>query len=94
MKIDPEKEMIRDLKELGDLLEEELKDIKSYLPTRGLNYRSNKRTVCDVFREIYLTTNDNELKQLAIEGTLMAKKMSKRLVQYVKEYGSLSEKKE
>ena len=63
-------------------LVEYLKDSPGYLPDNGMGYISNKKTLCNKIREIYIATDDDEIKKLCEEATVMAKKMSKRLQEY------------
>ena len=84
-KINPAREMEKSLKELGDFLEDELKGIYSYLPIRGMEFQGKKNTVCDKLRQIYVITDDPKIKELVVEATVMAKKMTKKLLAYRKE---------
>jgi len=83
-KVNPAREMERSLKEIGDLLEEELKGVTSYIPKRGMEFKSKKETICNKLREIYSLTEDKQIKELTVEATLMAKKMTKKLLEYKK----------
>ena len=40
------------------------------------------RTVCEVLREIYWSTEDPVIRDKTVEATIMAKKMDQRLRQY------------
>jgi len=77
-------EMERNLKEIGDFLERELKDIKGVVETdlRSDMKQHTKETICNKLREIYMLSNDMKIKELAVESTIMAKKMMKRIVEY------------
>ncbi|MCI0558386.1 MAG: hypothetical protein MN733_07810 [Nitrososphaera sp.] len=43
---------------------------------------STFRTICEVLREIYWATNDQEIRNKVVEATTMAKKMDKKLHEY------------
>jgi hypothetical protein len=71
-----------ELKQLGEILDEELKDIVAGLSIRGMNWRSTKETVCDKLRQIYQLTDNKEIKELCVDATIMSKKMTKKLIYY------------
>lgn len=77
-------EMMRNIKEIGDFIDSEISDI-DYHSTSNMERNAKKRSVCEVLRRIYQITDSQEIKNLTIEGTLMAKKMTKKLVEYRKE---------
>lgn len=74
-----EEEMVRNLKELGDFLEREIANTPDIVPV--MERDNHKPTICALLRTIYVK-GDDEIKELAIEATVLAKKMTKRLVEY------------
>jgi hypothetical protein len=82
-------EMERNIKEIGDFIEAEISDIEYNPEILDMERTAKKRSICEVLRTIYKTTDNQEIKELTIEGTLMAKKMSKKLVKYRKEMAEL-----
>jgi len=63
-------------------LVEYLKDAPGWLPDKGMSYISSKKTLCNKIREIYIATDDDEIRKKCEEATVMAKKMAKRLQEY------------
>ncbi len=57
--------------------------VEVLIELRGI--ASKRRTICEVFREMYDLTDNNpdpEMQKLIIEGFIMAKKMNDKLVEY------------
>ena len=69
----------KELEEVSYLLEKELKDSPTINP--NINGKASWRTICTVLREIYHKTENEEIKNLSIEATIQAKKMSRKLLE-------------
>ena len=52
-----------------------------------------KMTICQILRNIYAMTNNEEIKMKCRIGTSMAKSMNKRLLYYKETYGEMERKK-
>jgi hypothetical protein len=63
-------------------LNEELKDF----PISKINMKAitNRRTFCQILRDIYDKTNDKQIKNWCVEATIQGKKMTRRLLAYRK----------
>lgn len=83
------KEEEEDLEYINAILFSELKDYKDSdvgISRHGMEWTNSKKTtVCSKLREIYVATNDEKIKKLTVEATLLAKKLVKRLIEYRKE---------
>jgi hypothetical protein len=81
------------VEEQAILLEEELKN----LPDKkniNMNASSSHRSICSILRDIYHKSEDEEIKNLCIEATIKAKKMTRKLVDYkIKKQSKLVNKK-
>ena len=85
-KVNVLRELERELKEVSDILAEELEGIEVPQTEENLKMDYRKKiTICDKLREIYMAAEDNEeIKMYTIQATIMAKKMVKRLIEYRK----------
>lgn len=84
------------LEELEKLYEEEdnlLKDLLSEvdfvkstdrfkLPVSEEERQTKKRFICTIIRDIYNATDDENVKKLALEAGIVAKRMTKALAEY------------
>ena len=67
------------------------KEMKKY----GNNYKkhyaaaTDRRTICEVLREIFWQTEDHSIRDKVMEATTMAKKMDKKLREYARSTGRL-----
>jgi hypothetical protein len=68
----------KQLEEVSILLEEEIKKFKK--ADFNMKGKADYRTICSVLRDIYNNTEDERLKDWAIEATIIAKKMTKAMV--------------
>lgn len=51
-----------------------------------MNVKNSNRTICEVLREIYHSTDDTVIKDKLILATAMAKKMDAKLREYKQNY--------
>jgi len=86
-KINIQKEMVKNLMEVGSLLEEELKDVVG--KEVKMEKHGVKRTVCAILRDIYDSSDSEEIKNWCVEATVLSKKMAARLVRYKKTHNEL-----
>jgi hypothetical protein len=49
---------------------------------KNMMHKSAFRSVCEVLREIYWQTDDPDIRLKAIEASMMAKKMARKLIEY------------
>ena len=49
---------------------------------RNMMHQSPFRSICEVLREIYWETEDPDVRIKAIEASMMAKKMARKLIKY------------
>jgi len=77
-------DLLKMLDNISEFLDNEIKGVNASLPQRGMDTMSGKRSLCNVLIEIYSSTEDQNIKDLATEATMMAKKMTKKLVEYYK----------
>ena len=73
--------------EVGSLLEEELKDVVG--KEVKMEKHGVKRTVCAILRDIYDSSDSEEIKNWCVEATVLSKKMAARLVRYKKTHNEL-----
>ncbi len=79
--------MVKNLMEVGSLLEEELKDVVG--KEVKMEKHGVKRTVCAILRDIYDSSDSEEIKNWCVEATVLSKKMAARLVRYKKTHNEL-----
>ena len=56
--------------------------------------REGKMTICQILRNIYAMTDNEEIKMKCRIGTSMAKSMQNRLIYYKKTYGEIEKNNE
>lgn len=49
---------------------------------KNMIHKSQFRTICEVLREIHWGTDDPDIRLKAIEASMMAKAMSRKLIEY------------
>ena len=49
---------------------------------KNMMHKSQFRTICEVLREIYWGTDDPDIRLKAIEASMMAKAMARKLIEY------------
>ncbi len=81
-KVNIPREMVRNLVEIGTVLEEELKQVTG--KNVRMEHHGTKKTVCSIIRSIYDNSESEEIKNLCVEATVLSKKMAARLVEYRK----------
>ncbi|HRS21636.1 MAG TPA: hypothetical protein P5510_07705 [Clostridia bacterium] len=86
-KINIPREMVKNLVEISSLLEEELKDVVG--KEVKMEKHGVKRTVCAILRDIYDSSDSEEIKNWCVEATVLSKKMAARLVGYKKTHNEL-----
>ena len=73
--------------EVGSLLEEELKNVVG--KEVKMEKHGVKRTVCAILRDIYDSSDSEEIKNWCVEATVLSKKMTASLVRYKKTHNEL-----
>ncbi|KKL66198.1 hypothetical protein LCGC14_2147380 [marine sediment metagenome] len=75
-------------KEIHDLKDEEPKPLKDSPKEKKLDVRRTMvaswphRSICEVLREIYWATEDEEIRKKAVDATVLAKRIMNKLIEY------------
>jgi hypothetical protein len=59
-----------------------MSDTKDRAFKKNMMHQSAFRSICEVLREIYWETEDEVVRLKAIEASMMAKKMARKLIEY------------